>query len=59
MKVLFKSDLSALKALKNDILERDNAMLGGPNGEGSRPPDGDDYNELYNDVMYLLSRLGL
>lgn len=59
MRILYKADVQALKALKQRIVNRDSAMNGGPYGEGARPPDGDDYSDLYNDIDSVFYLLGL
>jgi len=47
-----------LKALVRRMVERDERLNDTFNdGRNARPPDGDDYNDLYNDVFATLTDL--
>lgn len=51
-----------LRTLLDRILERD-AEMSDPHkdasGRDAIPPDGDDYNVLYNDIVETLHKLGI
>lgn len=55
---LQQTTTTALEQLRQRIEIRDNVMDDDTQPNGSRPPTGDDYNELHQDVIATLEALG-